>query len=137
MDISLLNMDMSLLSLIYRVFPYLALVYVLTTYALSRPASRRVLWLLGLAIAGALVAVATVAMRAALPPIVPTSRLVAAYVSLYVVPMLALLLALAALRPRRPSRWLGALALIATYLVVSLGANYLSGYFFDLVEASG
>jgi Kef-type K+ transport system membrane component KefB len=76
-------------------------------------------------------------MRAALPSIVPTSRLVAAYVSLYVVPMIALLLALATLAPRLPSRWLGALALIAIYLVVSFAARYLSGHFFDLVEASG
>ena len=137
MDMSLLSMDMSLLSLVYRVFPYLVLLYVLSTYALARPASQRVLWLLGLAIAGVLVAVATIAMHAALPPIVPTGRLVAAYTSLYVVPMVVLLLALAALRPRRFSRWLGALALIAVYLVVSRGAGYISGHFFDLVEASG
>jgi hypothetical protein len=130
-------MDIDLVSLVYHVFPYLALLYVLGTYVVAWPTSRPVLWLLGLAIAGGLVVVATVGMRAALPSIVPTSRLVAAYVSLYVVPMIALLLALATLAPRLPSRWLGALALIAIYLVVSFAARYLSGHFFDLVEASG
>lgn len=130
-------MDISLLSLTYRVFPYLVPLYVLSTYAFARPASRRVLWFLGLAIASALVAVATIAMRAALPSIVPTSRLIAAYVSLYIIPMIALLLALVVLGPRLPSRWLGALALIAIYLVVSRASGYLSERFFGFVEASG
>lgn len=57
--------------------------------------------------------------------------------SLYIIPMLALLLTLAVPEPRLPSRWLGALALIAIYSVVSLASGYLSGYFFGLVEASG
>ena len=51
--------------------------------------------------------------------------------------MIALLLALMALGPRLRSRRLGALALIAIYLVVNLAAGHLSGCFFDLVEASG
>ena len=130
-------MNSNLLTLAYRIFPFLPAIYALGAYLIRRPVSRRALWLPGLLVAALEIAFATAATRKVLAPIALT-RLVAAWTILYALPMIGGVATVVALRRRaRLPQWIGAAILIGVCAGVQYGVQLLAFSLLGIVEASG
>jgi len=130
-------MDISLLTVVYSILPCLIAGYAAVVYLASRFIPPRAAWLAAFAMAGLFVAGATIAMQRAVQGLAPTGSLIKAYVALYVIPTMVLTAAALSLRSRLSSRWLGTLILLTLAVIVLPASGYASGFFFDLVNASG
>lgn len=122
-------------NIIYQLLPFVALIYPLALYVrrCSVPTARD--WTVGLSLAGMLIIAASIAMREAFGPLAPAERLVAAYASLYALPMIIMLLAVYVLRLGSGPRWIGALVLLVTFVAISEPVGKLSAAFITLSEA--
>jgi hypothetical protein len=122
-------------NIIYQLLPFLALIYPLTLYVRRRSVPTGRDWTVGLSLAGILVAAASIAMREAFGAMAPAGRLVAAYTSLYALPMTIMLLAVYVLRSHSQPRWIGALVLLVTFVAITEPIGTLSARFISLSEA--
>src|SRR5512146_572654 len=113
-------------NIIYELLPFVALIYPMALYVRRRTVPTARDWMVGLSLAGMLVIAASIAMRAAFGVLAPAGRLVAAYASLYALPMIIMLLAVYVLRLRSGPRWIGALVLLATFVAISEPVGKLS-----------
>ena len=130
-------MDISLLALVYNVLPCVVAVYAGVVYLASPFIPPRAAWATALTIAALLTIGATFAMQRATQGLVPVGGLIKAYAVLYFIPAFILTAAGITLRTRVRSRWFGTVLLLVLALAVTLASRYMSGAFFDLVDAYG
>jgi len=122
-------------NIIYQLLPFVALIYPFALYFRRRSVPTARDWTVGLSLASMLVIAASIAMRAAFGALAPAGRLVAAYASLYALPMTIMLLAVYVLRLRSGPRWIGAFVLLVTFVAISEPVGTLSAAFISLSEA--
>ena len=127
-------MNYSFLAVANRIFPFVPPLYALGAYLAGRPASRRGLWMVGLVFAAILVAYTTIATYESG---LPLHRLLVAWAIMFALPAVVAVATVDGLRRTTAPRWLGALAIVAVYVVAQLLASYAPGAILDLVQASG
>jgi|KBSSwiStaDraftv2_1062776.scaffolds.fasta_scaffold589099_2 hypothetical protein len=123
-----------LVSAVYRVVPFIPGIYGIGVYLLARPSSRHITWIIGLVVAAGLTAFTTVA---SLPSGIPLPRLLAAWITLYVLPMVLALATVDGSRRVRLKRWVGVVAVVAACVAAQFIVRYIPLGFLDLVEATG
>jgi len=128
--------DERFLSLAYTVFPFVAPGYGLVAYLRPRAMSRKVVWLGGLVIAGALIAAVTSMLQKTFTG-VGLVRLATASAIMYGLPMLVVLLTVIGIQRWIRSRWLGVLVLIVVAAAAQFVAYALWAGSLGLVNASG
>jgi len=122
-------------NIVYQLLPFVALAYPLGLCVPRRSAPTARDWVVGLALSGSFVGAASMVMRGAFGARAPVGRLLAAYASLYVLPMIIMLLAVYILRVRLRLRWIGGLVLLATFAAIVRPVVRLSGTFINLSES--
>ena len=130
-------MNEHILTIAYRVLPFVPGVYAVSTFALGRPANRSTFWAVGLILVAGVVAAVTAAVHAAVGPGVSVGRLVAAYATLYGLPMLVLLGTATVLQARRVPKFTSVAIILVVAIAVHSVGGYASGSLLDFVNASG
>jgi len=129
-------MNEHVLTIAYRVLPFVPGAYAVGTFAFGRPANRSTLWALGLILIAGIVAAVTAAVHAAVGPGVSVGRLVAAYATLYGLPMLVLLGTATVLRARRGPKLTSVTIILVVAIAMHRVGGYASGSLLDFVNAS-
>src|SRR5262245_26908718 len=128
-----MHLNDRLVTAVYRAVPFIPGTYSVGAYVVARPAARRVVWILGLVIAAGLTAFTTVATSGSG---IAVSRLLAAWTTLYAVPMTMALAMVDGSRRAQLSRWAGIVAIVVVCVVAHFVVRYVSFGFLGVVEAS-
>lgn len=111
--------------------------FALVVFLTPREIPQRVVWSVALAIGGSVTAATTLAMDRVLHGMVSSTYLLRSYVTLYLVPILALTFIATVLRSRLRPRALGSIVLLVLFGCVLFALHYTWPPPVDIVNASG